>query len=259
MTSQPGARPHQDAEREHPSPPVSEWRLASDRAIGPRTSHGGRLALGALVLVVAAGRDVALAGSRPRPRRHLRPLLASVPAGEGPQAITVDTTLQTYSAGAADPTGRRLPLVLNFHRYDSDAVQQAVYSQLERPPRPRCLVAAPQGAGTRFSNISPKLASPTTSAPPQRSSPTFEASGSADPRRVHVTRFSNGARLLVPSAPRSPAARRRRAVTGVDLYAGCPDPGPPSPCSPSTAPTTPTSSTAAAGPAASCQIKCWTR
>jgi len=192
-----------------------------------------RVVLGALGLVVAAGGgSVALAGA-PAAAAVAPPARCSpsVPAGESPQAITVDTTLRTYRlAVPPDPTGRRLPLILNFHGYNSDAAQQAVYSQLEQAgPAHGYLVATPQGTGTpAFWNIFPKLAQPDDVGFARALIAHLEASGCADPHRVYVTGISNGAGLsaylgctltdqLAAIAP----------VAGVNLYAGCPRAGTP--------------------------------
>jgi len=189
-----------------------------------------RLVRGALGLVVAAGGgSAALAGPPPAVAATRPPgCTPSVPAGESPQTITVDETLRTYRlAVPPDPTGRRLPLILNFHGYNSDAVQQAVYSQLEQAgPAHGYLVATPQGTGTpAFWNIFPKLAQPDDVGLAKTLIGQLEASACADPHRVYVTGISNGAGL---SAYLGCTLTRQLAaiapVAGINLYAGCPRP-----------------------------------
>ncbi len=151
--------------------------------------------------------------------------------GQTSQVITVDETLRTYRlAVPADPTRRLLPLILNFHGYGSDAVEQAIYSQLEQAgPAHGFVVATPQGTGTpAFWNIFPKLAQPDDVGLTRALIRHLEAKTCVDPRRVYATGISNGAGL---SSYLGCVLTRQLAaiapVAGVNLFAGCPRPGTP--------------------------------
>jgi polyhydroxybutyrate depolymerase len=178
------------------------------------------------------GGGLVLAASTPAAAApRVAPCATSVVAGESSQVLTVDGTLRTYRlAVPPDPARRRLPLVLNFHGYNSDAVQQAAYSQLEQVgPARGFVVATPQGTGTpAFWNIFPKLAQPNDVGLTRAIIGQLEATACVDPHRVYATGISNGAGL---SAYLGCALTKQLAaiapVAGVNLFAGCPQPGTP--------------------------------
>jgi polyhydroxybutyrate depolymerase len=155
----------------------------------------------------------------------------AVTPGVSTQTLTVDATVRTYRlAVPADPHHRQLPLILNFHGYGSDAVQQAVYSGLEQAgPARGFVVVTPQGTGTpAFWNMFPQLAQPNDVGFARALMRHLETTGCVDPSRIYATGISNGAGL---TAYLGCALTRQLGaiapVAGVNLFGGCPHPGPP--------------------------------
>jgi polyhydroxybutyrate depolymerase len=142
------------------------------------------------------------------------------------QTITVDGPTRSYRL--AVPAGRgtqRQPLILNFHGYGSNAVEQAVYSELEtKGPARGFVVATPQGTGTpAFWNILPQLPHPDDVALAAAIIRRLEVTSCVDPTRVYATGISNGGGLTSELGCRLTRQLAAIApVAGVNLVAGCP-------------------------------------
>jgi polyhydroxybutyrate depolymerase len=87
-----------------------------------------------------------------------------------------------------------LPLILNWHGYGSNAVEQAVYSELEeKGPAEGYVVVTPQGIGEpAFWNIIPELAAPDDVAYAGALIDAAAETFCIDERRVYSTGMSNG-------------------------------------------------------------------
>ena len=117
-----------------------------------RTGALGGVALGALVVIGLTAPGAAAAPATGDPTTPTPGCAtASAPApGVAVETIDSDGSGREYrlavpaDAAATEP----LPLILNFHGYGSDAVQQAIYSELEEQgPARGYAVATPQGTG----------------------------------------------------------------------------------------------------------------
>ncbi len=143
------------------------------------------------------------------------------------ETIPVDGALRTYrlAVPAARGTAAR-PLILNFHGYGSNAVEQAVYSQLERKgPAHGYVVATPQGTGTpAFWNMFPeRVPHPDDVTLAAAIIDRVEATSCVDPTRVYATGISNGGGLTAALGCRLTSRLAAIApVAGVNLVAGCP-------------------------------------
>jgi polyhydroxybutyrate depolymerase len=123
---------------------------------------------------------------------------ASTPPAPGATVQTIDFEGAPREYRLAVPEGVAgddpLPLVLNWHGYGSNAVQQAVYSELEeKGPAEGYVVVTPQGSGApAFWNIIPELAAPDDVAFAGALIDATAANMCIDERRVYSTGMSNG-------------------------------------------------------------------
>jgi polyhydroxybutyrate depolymerase len=177
----------------------------------------------AIPSVAGAGED---AGSAPR----------STGCGSGPVAAGVTVTTIDFEGAPREyrlavPQGvdgdEPLPLILNWHGFGSDAIQQAVYSELEeKGPAAGYVVATPQGTGNpAFWNILPNLAAPDDVAYARALIDALAAAMCIDERRVYSTGMSNGggmsAHLACNLGDRLAAIA---PVAGINLVSGeCPE------------------------------------
>jgi polyhydroxybutyrate depolymerase len=199
--------------------------------------HRAAGAVLALVLLssVAVGASSADAAGVSRPGTRRDPKCSTtIPAG-GPTAsvetIDFDGAPREYrlAVPSTEPGPHGLPLILNFHGYGSNTVQQAVYSELEKKgPANGYVVVTPQGTGDRaFWNIVPNLARPDDVAFASALIDAAAQHACIDTRRLYATGISNGAgmsTLLGCKRPRVYAAIA--PVAGINLIKPCPK-GPP--------------------------------
>ena len=179
-------------------------------------------ACSAVLLLGAVGHAGALP-ARPAPR-SAGCRQASVP-GQTIPTVTVGATVRTYRLVV--PPGRGpFGLILNFHGLGSNAIEQAVYSQLEQKgPQHAFVVATPEGtAPLGFWNIIPQvLASPDDVAFANTLIDHLEQTLCVDPTRVDVTGISNGAGLSALLGCRIPGRLATIApVAGINLVPPCP-------------------------------------
>lgn len=187
----------------------------------------GRACVGALLTftLVAAAFTTTSAFAAPSPAR-----CAVQPTGVADDTIVVDGAPRGYRVvmPPAPPRGGA-GLILNWHGFGSDAVEQAIYSQLEaKGPAAGYAVVTPQGTGRpAFWNIVPGLTRPDDVALGGALIDRLVATGCIDRHRVYATGISNGAGLSTLLGCR---LRGRLAaiapVAGVNLVAPCPN-GPP--------------------------------
>jgi polyhydroxybutyrate depolymerase len=125
-----------------------------------------------------------------------------------------------------DYSGKKpVPVILNYHGFGSNAIQQAVYSQLEQKgPAHGYVVATPQGTGNQaFWNILPSLPKPDDVAFANALIDHLERSLCIDPKRVFATGISNGAGMSAYLACKLEDRFAAIApVAGVNLVAPCP-------------------------------------
>ncbi len=154
----------------------------------------------------------------------------SVP-GVTTESVPVGGSTRTYRL-AVPPGKGPFGLILNFHGLGSNAIQQAVYSQLEdKGPKHGFVVATPEGTQPiGFWNIVPQtLATPDDVAYASTLIDHLEATRCIDPTRVDSTGISNGAGMTALLACRIPSRLAAIApVAGLNLVAPCPK-GPPLP------------------------------
>jgi polyhydroxybutyrate depolymerase len=141
------------------------------------------------------------------------------------ESLPVGAMTRTYRLVV--PPGRGpFGLILNFHGLGSNAVQQAVYSELEQKgPQHGFVVATPEGTQPiGFWNIVPQtLASPDDVAFASTLIDHLEATRCIDPTRVDSTGISNGAGMSGLLACRIPGRLAAIApVSGLNLVAPCP-------------------------------------
>lgn len=144
--------------------------------------------------------------------------------GTTTRSIQFGSTARRYRLAVPSGAGP-FGLVLNFHGYGSDAVEQAAYSQLEQQgPADGFVVATPQGTGgTPFWNILPNLASPDDVAYTGQLIDHLEQTLCVDPTRVYATGISNGAGLSTLLGCRLAGRLAAIApVSGINLVAACP-------------------------------------
>ena len=186
-------------------------------------------ALLALALSVTA-LPLSPAGGTPARGKSASPGCAAAavaPAGVTVTALAYDTATRAYrlAAPAVDDPSKPLPLILNFHGLTSNAVQQAVYSQLEdKGPAHGYVVVTPEGSGpAHFWNILPTLPDPDDVGFSEALIDTVGEHLCIDPARVYATGISNGAgmsTLLACELPNRMAAIA--PVAGVNLVRPCP-------------------------------------
>ncbi len=146
------------------------------------------------------------------------------PAGTTTQSIPSGSTVRMYRLAVPAGTGP-FGLVLNFHGFGSNAVEQAVYSQLEqRGPASGDVVLTPQGTGGQaFWNILPNLATPDDVAYTGQLIDQTERTECIDPTRVYSTGISNGAGLTTLLGCRLTSRLAAIApVAGINLVPACP-------------------------------------
>jgi polyhydroxybutyrate depolymerase len=184
-----------------------------------------RVGVGVLLLAAASLLTGPARGAAARP----------TPAAGGPScALTGTATIESATfdgapreyrlVGPARPGRRRLPLILNFHGLRSDALRQAVYSQLEeKAPARGYVVITPEGSGAmKFWNILPDLPRPDDVAYAETLIDAAVADACVDRRRVYATGISNGAGMSTLLA--CDLGKRIAAiapVAGVNLVAPC--------------------------------------
>lgn len=121
--------------------------------------------------------------------------------------------------------GRGLPLILNFHGFRSNAVQQAVYSQLEeKGPAAGFVVITPQGTGpSAFWNILPNVPKPDDVAYTETLIDAAREQTCIDPARVYATGISNGGGMsTLLACELSNRIAAVAPVAGVNLVQPCP-------------------------------------
>ena len=152
----------------------------------------------------------------------------SVP-GVTNESVAVGSSTRSYRL-AVPPGKGPFGLILNFHGLGSNAIQQAIYSQLEdKGPKHGFVVATPEGTQPLgFWNIIPAtLATPDDVAYANTLIDRLEATRCIDPTRVDSTGISNGAGMTALLACRIPSRLAAIAsVAGLNLVAPCPT-GPP--------------------------------
>jgi polyhydroxybutyrate depolymerase len=183
--------------------------------------------VGALMLAVTP-----TAGARgPRPSGPKSGGCGSViTAGTFEDSVLSGGAARRYRLAIPAAGHRALPLILNFHGFGSNAIEQAFYSQLEsKGPAQGYVVATPQGTGSAaFWNILPQLPAPDDVAFTNAIIDHLEQTLCIDPTRVYSTGISNGAGMTALLGCRM--AKRLAAiapVSGVNLVAGCPKGTPP--------------------------------
>lgn len=122
----------------------------------------------------------------------------SAPPAAGVSVQTIDFEGAPREYRLAVPEGvagdEPLPLILNWHGYGSNAIQQAVYSELEeKGPARGYVVVTPQGTGSpAFWNILPERASPDDVAFAGALIDATAQTLCIDERRVYSSGMSNG-------------------------------------------------------------------
>jgi polyhydroxybutyrate depolymerase len=179
-------------------------------------------AVSGAVLITGVLGHGGLLPARPAPR-SVGCRQATVP-GQTMQTITVGSTARTYRL-VVPPGPGPFGLILNFHGLGSNAIEQAVYSQLEQKgPQHGFVVATPQGTGTTaFWNIIPeRIVAPDDVAFTNLLIDYLKQTQCIDPTRVDVTGISNGAGLSALLGCRIASRLAAIApVAGVNLVAPC--------------------------------------
>lgn len=121
--------------------------------------------------------------------------------GVSGETIQSAGTTRPYRLAVPDDyTGEKpLPLILNFHGFTSNAIQQAIYSELEeKGPERGYVVLTPNGSGSlMFWNIIPDLDTPDDVAYTGELIDATEAALCINPARVYSAGMSNGAGMSV--------------------------------------------------------------
>ena len=154
-------------------------------------------------------------------------------AGTTTQALQVGSTVRTYRLAVPSGAGP-FGLVLNFHGLGSNAVEEAVYSQLEQQgPADGEVVATPQGTGStpffdflpnvEFHDLFPNVEIPDDVAFSGQLIDHLEQTLCIDPTRVYSTGISDGAALSTLLGCRLAGRLAAIApVAGINLVAACP-------------------------------------
>jgi len=197
--------------------------MLTARRVAARPRWGARLAAATSASVATAVLTISPAAAATHPPKSSG-CAHPGPAGTTTASILAGSTVRTYRL-AVPPGAGPFGLVLNFHGYGSNDVQQAIYSQLEQAgPAAGDIVLTPQGTGRLAGwNILPYLASPDDVAYTSQLIDWTEQTECVDPTRVFSTGISNGAGLsALLGCKLTDRLAAIAPVSGLNLVPPCP-------------------------------------
>ena len=195
----------------------------------PRSINQGVRVLVAVAVVGAWMTAVSVSAAEPAPAGGASDCESSAAPGVSTQTIDVEGVARQYRlAVPEDPTGKRPPLILNFHGARSNDVSQAVYSQLEDkgPTRGFVVITPDAGVPPSWDRLEANFfeASDANLAFTRALIDIAKASLCIDTHRIYATGFSNGAAMSANlGCTLKPQLAAIAPVAGVNYPEPCPD------------------------------------